>query len=100
MPTCHQVVQNGESREELNVLEGSSDAQASDLVRGKMIDVMIFESHAPFLRAIESIDAVEDACFSSSVWPDDRKQLSLSDFKTDTRECRDSSEAQPDIVDS
>jgi len=83
MPGCHQIVQNGEPGEKLNVLKCPSDAQASDLVRGKMVNALILESHLPFLGAIESVDAIEDACFSSSVRPDDRKHLSLFHIEAD-----------------
>jgi len=99
MPGCHQIVQNGEPGEKLYVLKGSSDAQASNLVGWKMVDALIFESHLPLLGAIKSVDAIEDACFSGSVGPNDRKHLSLPDFESDARECGDSPEAQPYIVD-
>jgi len=52
-------------------------------VRGEVVNVMIFKNHLPFLGAIKSIDAVEDAGFPSPVGPDDGQHLSLSDIKAD-----------------
>jgi hypothetical protein len=51
-------------------------------MRGKVIDVLIFEDQLSLLRAIESVDAVEDAGFTGSIGSDDCQHLSLTDIKT------------------
>src|SRR4030042_4398415 len=83
MAGCHQIVPDRESREEFNVLEGTPNAKARNLVRGKVINVLVFKNHLPFLRPIKSINAIEDACFSGSVGSDDCQHFSLSDIETD-----------------
>ena len=83
MPGCHQIIQDGESCEEFNVLKGSSNAYPGNLMRRKVVDVLIFKNHLPLLRSIKSIDAIEDAGFSSPVGPDDGQHLTLTDIETD-----------------
>jgi hypothetical protein len=83
MPGCHEIVQDGESCEEFDVLEGSPNAQTCNLVRGEVVNVVIFKDHLPLLRPIKSVNAIEDACFSSPVGTNDCKHLSLSDIETD-----------------
>ena len=61
---------------------------------------MIFKNHLPFLGAIKSIDAVEDAGFPSPVGPDDGQHLSLSDIKADAWKGSDTPKIQPDIIGS
>jgi hypothetical protein len=93
----HQVVQDGEPCEEFNILEGSPNAQTGNSVGRKMVNVLIFEGHPPFLGTIKSIDTIEDARFSSPIGSDNGQHLSLSDIKTNPGEGSDSSKIQPDI---
>jgi hypothetical protein len=67
-------------------------------VRGKVIDVLPLEGHHAFLRAVKSIDAIEDAGFPRSVGANDGQHLSLSHIKTDAREGSYTSKIQPDVV--
>jgi hypothetical protein len=65
-----------------------------------MVNVLIFKSHCPFLGTIKSVDAIEDARFSSTVRSNDGQHFSLSDIKTDPGEGSDTPEIQPDIIGS
>jgi hypothetical protein len=52
-------------------------------MRREVVYVLILEDQLAFLWAIESVDAIEDAGFSSPIGSDDCQHLSLTDIKTD-----------------
>jgi hypothetical protein len=97
---CHQIVQNGKSCEEFNILKGSPNAQPGNSMGWKMVNILILKGHPPFLGPIKPIDAIEDARFSSPVGSNDGQHLSLSDIKTDPGEGSDTSKIQPNIIGS
>jgi hypothetical protein len=88
------IVQDGHALEELDILKGSGDAQAGDLVRGQAGDVSALEDDPPLLRMIKSTDAVQDTGLAGTIGTDDGKDLALSDREADTVKCRQAAEAQ------
>jgi hypothetical protein len=99
MPGCHQIVQDGKACEELNILEGSANAQACNSVGRKMIDVLPFETQFSFLGPVKSIDAIEDAGFPCAIGSNDGKHLPLSHIEGDPGKSGDTTEVQTDVVD-
>jgi hypothetical protein len=99
MPGGHQVVQDRKACEKLDVLEGSPDPQAGDLMGPKAVDAPIFEDHLSILGLVKTVDAIEDAGFTGAIGSNDGKHLSLFHFETDPGKCGDAAEIQPDIFD-
>ena len=83
MPAEHEVFQDREAREELDVLERSGDAEAGDLVRRQARELVGYalltgvEGDRAALRVIEPAHAVEQARLAGAIGPDDRVDMPL-----------------------
>ena len=75
------VVQDGHTPEQLNLLKRPRQAQSGSLVGGIAGDVLALEDELAFLGTVQSVDAVHHARFSRSVGPDYGENLTLSDLE-------------------
>jgi len=81
---CHEIIEDAEAGIELDVLKGTGDAKFSDLVRGQVRDVAAFKEDFAFLGAVETVNAIEKAAFSSPIGSDDSQYLRTPDLNIHT----------------
>jgi len=77
MPGGHEVIQGSEAGVELDILEGAGDAQAGNPVGRDFGDVPVVEYDLAFLRAVEAVDAVEQAGLTGAVGADDSQYFTF-----------------------
>ena len=80
------VLQHGEIGEQADLLEGASDADGVNAVRGEAGDVGVLEAHPARVRRHESGEAVEQGGLASAVGADDADDLALGHVEGDVRE--------------
>lgn len=75
MASKRHVGQNGHARKKFDILEGSADADADELVSMQMGNVLTIEDDLSLLGMIESGNAIEQTGFTCAVWADNRHEL-------------------------
>jgi len=98
MPGSHEVIQGGEAGIELDVLEGAGDAQSGYPVGGNFGDVPAIEQDLAFLRAVEAVDAVEQAGLAGAIRADDSQYFAFFYLDVDVGEGLQAAEGKGKIV--
>src|SRR5205807_10190719 len=87
--------------EELEVLEGASDAEPGDVGNGQVDEVVgpapVAKFQASRSRPIEAADAVEEAGLAGSVGPDDGVDVALAYVQIDAVKSLQAAEAKTHI---
>jgi hypothetical protein len=94
----HQVVEDREVLEQLDVLEGPRHPEGGDPVRRHPDDLRAPEAHGPLLRPVHARQHVEDRGLPGAVRPDDREQLARPDGERDAVDRGHAGERQPDVA--
>jgi hypothetical protein len=92
------VVEHGEVREQLDVLEGAGDAERGDPVGPHAHDRLALPADVALLGLVHLVDAVEDGRLPGAVGADDGEQLAGVDGEADVVEGGDAPEGEPDRV--
>src|SRR5262249_15923452 len=79
--TQQQVVEYRHALEHTQVLKRARDAEACDLVRLSVSQPGAIKGNVAVRRPVEPADGIQQACFASSVGPDDCRDLTLLDAK-------------------
>ena len=95
----HQVVDQGEVREQLDALEGAGHAERRDVVRSHADDLLAGEANAALLRPVDAGQDVEDGRLAGAVGTDDREQLARLDGERDTVDRDHAGEPQRHVAD-
>jgi hypothetical protein len=77
------VLQDGQIREQVGDLEGSTEAKMGVAVRGHVGDVLAFEHDATAGRFQVPAEQVEERRLSGPVWPDDGVEAVFSNLDID-----------------
>ena len=96
----HDVLRDGERREQREVLERARDAELGDAVRGHREQVLAREGDAPRRRLVEAAEAVEQRRLAGAVGPDERADLALLDLERQVGEREDPAELDSHVLDS
>ncbi len=94
----HDVLQQGHRREQGEVLERASDAEAGDPVGGGVDQVLPFEHHPPGGRLVDAADDVEHRGLASTVRADQTTDLTFVDVERQSVERHDPAEADGHVL--
>ena len=97
MAAREEVVDDTQAGKELDPLKGPSDPEFGPLVLLEMGDVLIVKEDLSPLRVIESVQAVQEAGLSRTVWTDDRQDFTRSHVDIDLREGLHALEPEGDV---
>jgi hypothetical protein len=75
MPAEHQVVEQGEMREQPEVLEGAGDPQPGGFGRASPDELHAVQAERALLGPVDLVDAVEDRRLARPIGSDDGEQL-------------------------
>src|SRR5271157_159462 len=75
MSAQHEVIHDAGVAEELDVLEGASDAPTGYVIRPVTHQIFIFQENLSVIRFINPADHVEDSGLAATVRPDDGEYL-------------------------
>jgi hypothetical protein len=93
------VVEDGHSLEEFDVLEGSGNAAADHVVRFQGCDIPVLEADSPAVGGIELRDAVNQARLAGTIGANEGKEKTLGDVQVDLVEGLDPTEMERKILD-
>ena len=98
MPADQQIAQHGRVLEQFDVLERAGDAEAGDLVRRLLGDVLVIEEDLARRRRVDPRDQVEDRALAGAIGADDREDLALLHGEADRIDRLEAAEVQREIV--
>jgi hypothetical protein len=78
VPGGHQVIQGAQTRVEFDVLKCPGDTKGSDFVRLKGGEIGLTIHYGASMGMIKSINAVEQAGLSSTIWSDNGKDFAIA----------------------
>src|SRR5215475_78279 len=84
--TDFNVIENGHTFEEGDVLERAGDPQLRALMGFEEANIAAVEEDTAACRRVDATDAVEDACLASTVGANDGKKVSGIDLEVDAGE--------------
>ena len=87
------VVENGETWEETDVLEGAGDAVCGDVVGLFADDAVLIEKNFPFGRLIDAGDEIENGGFAGAVGTDEADEFTFADLEIQGRDGSEAAEA-------
>ena len=99
VPPEHQVVEDGEVGEQLDVLEGPGHAEPRDRRWTHAHQLVAVQLHRALLGPVDAGEDVEDAGLARAVGADEREQLVGAYVEGDPVHGRDRPEGQPHVVD-
>lgn len=97
MPSQLDIVKDRHPLKKFDILKGPGNSEGSNAVGGNPGDINIIECDSSFLWGIETADTVEQACFSSTVRPDNSENFSVQKPGAHSGECLNTSKGKIDI---
>jgi hypothetical protein len=82
VPGGQQVVQGGHVGVKRNILKRAGDTERGAAIRRHSGNIGSLKQNSPFLRAIESVDAVDNARFARPVRANERQYLARMNIKS------------------
>jgi len=92
------VLEHGQVREQLEVLEGTRDPEADDATRPHAPQRAAVEENVPGVEPVEARDRVEGSRLAGAVRADQAHDRAFGDLERDVVERDDPAEAQPSVV--
>ena len=92
------VIQDRHAAEHLHFLKCSRNAQFGPFKWFEAIDILFSVINISFLWSVKAVDTVHHHCLTSPVGPDDRMNLSFSDFQADIGQGKNFSETHMNIL--
>src|SRR5690606_31300087 len=96
----HQIIERGHALEQGDVLEGSGDPLARDLVRLQFPALLAAKPHLALLGMVEAVDDVQHRRLAGAVRTDDGAYLPFPYVETDVFERLDAAKGQRNVVDA
>jgi hypothetical protein len=96
----HDVLEDGQRREQRHVLERAGDADLDDLVGGDAQEVPLVERDLAGVGLVQPADDVEEGGLAGPVGADQGADLALLDGEREAVERHDAAEPDPDLFDT